>query len=471
MTLTPTPMPERLNDQLHRYAEDFTRLYESNQRLLEENRELKRVNQDVIRRLDALERSLLVSRDIHISTDDRGSILEFNPAAAAFLNDADPVGKDLASLLPVIRDRMEELLHNQRNGGGEVEWVLRDVNGDERVICLRVFREEGEETQPSQLRWMFYQENKERYADVKAMMSTNLFYNLGEAIMFTDLQGIILAVNSEFTRITGYASAEVVGKTPAVLKSGVQDDAFYQLFWRELKETGNWQGEILNRRKNGDLYAQWLSVNRIEVEDGAESGYVAVFADVSREFDAELQLNQLAYHDRVTQLPNRALFIDRLDQAITLAKRQKQDLWLAFIDLDNFREIHRVHGRGISDQVLHELSLRLKEALRESDSLARYGTDEFAVILPGVDTDASVRQVLQRLLQAISHPMEIEGRCLQFSASIGCARYPESADGRATLLQAAIAAMYRVRLTGGAGYDIAREETALAKAETDNLNW
>ncbi|MEO5342241.1 MAG: diguanylate cyclase [Gammaproteobacteria bacterium SHHR-1] len=470
MILTPMPTPERLNEQLYRYAEDFTRLYEAKQRLLEENRELKRLNQDVVSRLEALERSLLVSRDIHICTDERGRIIEYNPAAAAFLNDADPAGKELASLLPVVADRLDEILHGELAGQGEVELVLRDVRGDERVICLRLVREGAEEIGPSQLRWMFFRDNKERYVDVKAMMSTILFYNHDEAIMFTDLQGSILAVNSEFSRITGYSSAEVVGKTPALLKSGVQDEAFYQLFWQALQETGNWQGEILNRRKSGELYAQWLTVNRVDAEEGQGAGYIAVFADVSREFDAELQLNELAYQDSVTQLPNRALFIDRLDHAITLAKRQKQGLWLAYIDLDNFREANKTYGRGACDLALQEISRRLRETLRDSDSLARYGADEFAVVLPGVITEEGARIVLQRLLRSLSRPMELDGWLLQFSASIGCVHYPDGADSRSSLLRAVVDSMYRARLAGGDCYVIDQEKTPLVETDIPSLN-
>jgi diguanylate cyclase (GGDEF)-like protein/PAS domain S-box-containing protein len=448
-----------LGAQLYRYAEDFAKLLRSHQRLQRDNHDLKTRLHQIAKQHASLERLLLDPHDLYLSTDLQGRIQDCNPAAAAFLDDTDPRGKRLCELLPLVTEPLQQALQQaQIQDRVELEWLLSEPSGAQRVLHLRVLGEgaacSGQNQGQGQLRWVLHRENKERFTDLKTLMSTQQFYDLGEAIIFTDLQGRIQAVNGEFSRITGYSAEEAVGQTPALLKSGLQGESFYRMFWHILQETGNWQGEILNRRKDGELYAQWLSVTRIEPEDGGQGGYIAVFSDISHQFDAEMWLNQIAFKDRVTRLPNRALFIDRLGQAIALAKRRSDGLTLIYLDLDNFQKANRTYGQGVCDRVLQRLALRMGKVRRDSDTLARYGADEFTLVLPGLTSATALTAVAERLLQAVAQPIEIDGWLLELSASLGIACFPQQGEDVGSLMHSAVDACYRASLAGGGCYEM-----------------
>lgn len=267
--------------------------------------------------------------------------------------------------------------------------------------------------------------------------------------MITSAQGTILEVNQAFTRITGYAREEALGARPSLLKSGRHDASFYQSMMGTLTAQGQWQGELWNRRKDGTLYAQRGTISAVADERGVVQHYVSLFSDVTEHKEKQLQLEHRAHFDTLTDLPNRALMMDRLRQAMVQAQRRQQPLALVFIDLDGFKPVNDLHGHAIGDALLQALATRMRAALRDGDTLARLGGDEFIAILVDLpDHDAST-PLLQRLLQAVAQPTQVVGHTLQVSASLGVSFFPQSADVDAdTLLRQADHAMYQAKLAG-----------------------
>ncbi|CAG2132132.1 Inosine-5'-monophosphate dehydrogenase [Cupriavidus yeoncheonensis] len=269
-----------------------------------------------------------------------------------------------------------------------------------------------------------------------------------DGVMVTDLNGTIERVNPAFTQLTGYSRDEAVGQTPRMLNSGEQSPAFYQALWHELRENGSWQGEIWNRRKNGELYLEYLSISGIYNHDGKCTHYAAIFSDITQRRMDEERLNHLAMHDALTALPNRTLFSERLKQAIARAKRAARRVAVLFIDLDRFKLINDTMGHGVGDQALKVIARRLKEAIRESDTVARLGGDEFTVIVEEIEDIRHVVQIAQALLNVVGQPIEANGQTVFVTPSIGISIYPDDGTDPKQLLMQADRAMYEAKDEG-----------------------
>ena len=283
-------------------------------------------------------------------------------------------------------------------------------------------------------------------------LSAAVFENTQEGVIITDANARIVAVNNAFTRITGYTSAEVLGKTPALLQSGRQDPEFYEQLWRQLLETGNWAGEIWNRRKQGDVYPQWLDISAVRNIEGQVENYVSVFSDITPLKESEAQLHQLAYHDALTGLPNRILFRDRIEQAIGRAKRAQDKIALLFIDLDRFKNINDSLGHNFGDELLLATAKRLVKELRSEDTVARIGGDEFTIILGNSPSLRNVGRIATKLLELLKEPFLIDDQTVYISASIGISIYPDNGTTVDELTQAADTAMYKAKDNGRCGY-------------------
>jgi diguanylate cyclase (GGDEF)-like protein/PAS domain S-box-containing protein len=276
-----------------------------------------------------------------------------------------------------------------------------------------------------------------------------------DGIMVTDSNAVILRVNHAFTRLTGYSADEAVGKTPALLKSGRQNKAFYQRMWLELKRKGHWQGEIWNRRKNGKIYAEWLSISAVMTPEGEIMNFVGSFSDITENKEAEAEIHRLAYYDSLTGLPNRRLLHDRLGQAMAGSRRTKHCGTLLFLDLDNFKTLNDTRGHDTGDKLLFEVSQRILTCVREDDTVARLGGDEFVVILENLSpakTEAAVqtRLVAEKIRAALAHPYDLDGHNAYCPASIGIALFPDDqSDTVETLLKHADMAMYKAKRSGG----------------------
>ncbi len=285
-------------------------------------------------------------------------------------------------------------------------------------------------------------------AETQLRLYANVFTNANEGMTITDAASRIVAVNPAFCNITGYTEAEVLGQTPAILNSGRHGKAFYEGMWRELREKGAWQGEIWNRRKSGGIFPEWLSIVGINDERGVLTNYIGVFTDVSERKQSEARIHHLAHHDALTGLPNRLLLDDRINQAILQAKRSKRPVAVVFIDLDRFKNINDTLGHEVGDNLLIQASQRGLAVLRESDTMARQGGDEFVVVLPELDHRQDAMHVVRKLLGVLCHPYLLAGHELTVSASAGIALFPDDGQTGSELLRKADAAMYRAKEEG-----------------------
>ena len=283
-------------------------------------------------------------------------------------------------------------------------------------------------------------------------MSRIVFENSLEGIIVTDARSQIQMVNQAFSQTTGYSASEVVGLTPALLKSGKQDASFYKEFWRVLGERGEWRGEIWNRHKNGSIYAEWMNICAVKNRLGVIEHYVAIFSDITERKKREEMITFQAYHDALTGLPNRVLFLDRLQQMLVQARRLKTGAAaVMFLDLDRFKEINDTLGHDAGDACLKEVARRLRQCVRASDTVARMGGDEFTLLLPEVVEEAVARTVAQKILDAMQLPMNLAGQEVVITTSIGISLFPRDGDDGETLLKHADAAMYMVKGSGRAG--------------------
>jgi diguanylate cyclase (GGDEF)-like protein/PAS domain S-box-containing protein len=256
-------------------------------------------------------------------------------------------------------------------------------------------------------------------------------------------------------RITGYSREDVIGKNPGMLSSGRQGPEFYARMWESLHEHDFWQGEIWNRRKNGEAYAEMLSISLVRDNKGKLQQHIGIFSDITYLKTHEAELNRIAHYDTLTGVPNRRLLSDRLEQAIVRSRRSAIPMALCYLDLDGFKAINDRHGHGIGDQLLIELTLRMKEELREGDTLARVGGDEFVVVLSDFTDVAASIPMLDRLLAAASRPVMVGDLALQISASIGVTFYSQAEEVDADLLlRQADQAMYQAKLAGRNRYHI-----------------
>ncbi len=279
-------------------------------------------------------------------------------------------------------------------------------------------------------------------------LATTVFNSVDEAVMVTDPDRRIITVNPAFISITGYSAEEIMGKNPSLLSSGRHPPEFYQEMWITLNATGRWSGEIWNRRKSGQIYVEWQSINLVRDENGNITHYVSVFSDISERKTAAERLEHLAHFDMLTDLPNRRLFTDRLQQALATAKRDKGQLALMFLDLDRFKPINDTLGHDIGDLLLKEAAQRMQNCVRESDTVARIGGDKFVVLLPNIVAAQDALLVAEKIRCALNQPFELAGHSLGISSSIGIAIYPEHGKEAMLLTKNADIAMYHAKKSG-----------------------
>ena len=273
--------------------------------------------------------------------------------------------------------------------------------------------------------------------------------------MITSTDGKIIDVNEAFCRITGYSRQEVLEKPPELLKSGSQDDNFYRGLWDALAATGRWCGEVWNRRKSGEMYAALLNVSTVQDGQGNTLQYVALFSDITAIKDHQSHLEHLAHFDALTNLPNRLLLADRLQQAMAHARRRGQLLAVAYLDLDGFKDVNDRYGHDVGDHMLVHLATTMKDTLRVGDTLARIGGDEFVAVLVDLDGIESCGPMLKRLLESAAVPVAMGGIVLRCSISIGVTFFPQTDKMEAEqLLRQADQAMYQAKLLGKNCYQV-----------------
>ena len=280
------------------------------------------------------------------------------------------------------------------------------------------------------------------------------FLNAHEGMTLTDLNGTIIDVNPAFTRITGYARSEAIGRNPRVLKSGRHDQNFYMAMWKSIQETGNWRGEIWNRGKFGDVYPELLSISAVCGDDGVVTNYVAVFSDISRIKEQEKQLTEMAYYDALTGLPNRVLLADRIAHAMPLTRRNQNMMAICYLDLDGFKPINDTWGHDIGDLVLISMAERFQACLRGGDTVARLGGDEFVLLLVNLNAISECEAAVVRILAAVAEPLLVTPQPVSLSASIGVSLYPQDDSDADALMRHADQAMYRAKQSGKNGFHL-----------------
>ena len=290
--------------------------------------------------------------------------------------------------------------------------------------------------------------SKRKKAEERLKLTANVFTHAGESIIITDATGTIIDVNDTFTATTGYSSEEAIGQNPHFLQSGRQSTDFYVDMWQSLLGEGHWTGELWNRRKNGEVYAEIKTISAVRDDQGSTTHYVALGNDITPMKEHQDQIERIAHYDLLTNLPNRVLLADRLSQAMSQCRRHKQSLAVAFLDLDGFKAVNDSHGHNAGDELLIALSLRMKEALRENDTLSRIGGDEFVAVLTDLAKIEDCEPVLERLLLAASNPITIGEIVLNISASIGVTFYPQDNMDADLLMRHADQAMYIAKESG-----------------------
>lgn len=278
-------------------------------------------------------------------------------------------------------------------------------------------------------------------------LASKVFEQSREGIMITDPNQKILMVNEAFSEISGYSVEETLGKTPRILASGRHSKSFYQAIWKSIKEKGHWQGEIWNRRKNGEIFPEWLSISCGVDASGSVTEYVGIFNDISKIKESEEKIKHLAHYDPLTGLVNRELLMDRLNHSISTAERNGTQLALLFIDLDHFKNVNDTLGHQVGDQLLVEVGQRILNILREEDTIARQGGDEFIVVLPDTGENGAVH-VAEKVLETISGELNLDPYKLFITPSIGIAIYPQDGIDADSLLKNADTAMYQAKNDG-----------------------
>jgi diguanylate cyclase (GGDEF)-like protein/PAS domain S-box-containing protein len=287
-----------------------------------------------------------------------------------------------------------------------------------------------------------------KYHETRLQLTSSVFTNTNEGILITDAKGTILEVNDSFLRISGYSRNEILGKTPTIFRSSRHDPKFINAIRELLMSTGTYQGEAWSRRKDGSAYASLLTINLVKDEAGEIKHYVSLISDITPLRKKQEQMEHLAHFDALTDLPNRILLADRLQQAMAHVSRHKQSLAVLYLDLDYFKEVNDKHGHNAGDQLLITVSHRMKDALRNVDTLARIGGDEFVAVLLDVGTPVECNHLAERILHACAEPVLIDGNLLQVSASIGMTIYPQDNTDADELMRHADRAMYEAKQAG-----------------------
>ncbi|HIJ83428.1 MAG: putative diguanylate kinase [Magnetococcales bacterium] len=287
-----------------------------------------------------------------------------------------------------------------------------------------------------------------REAEEKQRLYGKVFDNAGEGIVITDADARILAINPAYVEMTGFTGSEVIGANPKILRSGRHGASFYQEMWKSLGETGQWKGEIWNRKKTGEVFPKWLSINSVRDDAGRTSHYVGVFSDITHVQATEERMQHLAYFDPLTHLPNRMLFRDRVTQEVSMSQREGTQAAIFFIDLDRFKYVNDTMGHDAGDQLLVQVSERLQKRLRQTDTIARMGGDEFTVLLPNPGEGQNIGHLAEKVIMDLKNPFMVADQEFFIGASIGIAIFPDDGVDYETLTKNADIAMYHAKEAG-----------------------
>jgi diguanylate cyclase (GGDEF)-like protein/PAS domain S-box-containing protein len=356
-------------------------------------------------------------------------------------------------------DKHRVLLHSAKYLKGQterysLEFRMQHKDGHYVDILSRAFGAIDETGRITRVVGTHVDITERKKGEEKLRLAASVFTHAAEGITITDAAGTIIDVNDTFTQTTGYSREEAIGQNRRILKSGRQPPEFYDDMWQALLDDGAWSGEVWNRRKNGEVYAEILNISSVKDASGQTRNYVVLSNDITLMKEHQDQLERISRYDILTNLPNRSLLADRLSQAMLQCSRHKQSLAVVFLDLDHFKDVNDTHGHDVGDELLIALSARMKEALREGDTLARIGGDEFVAVLADLVKVEDCEPVLERLLLAASEPVTVSDTVLNISASIGVTLYPQDSVDADQLVRHADQAMYVAKESGKNRYHL-----------------
>lgn len=389
----------------------------------------------------------IVATDLHLN------ITYFNPEAERIYNRlmCEVVGQPLKQIFStdVINSIRLDQLHKIIQQQGELTFShTQQCDNGERIIESRITGIKTEDNTQLGYTLISHDVTEKLIAKEKLTLASHVYENAIEGIMVTDASGTIQSVNPAFSKITGYNEAEVLGNNPRLMQSNRQPPEFYQKMWDTILATGSWQGEIWNRRKNGETYPQRLTISSVKDAAGKVSQYIGVFYDITKIKAHEDEIRHLAYHDPLTELPNRLLFQDRLSQAILHARRKGTGLTLMFLDIDHFKKLNDTLGHLSGDLFLQKISAKFKSCLRDDDTVSRLGGDEFTILLEDIECIEGASKVARKILALFDAPFELDNNEIYLGTSIGIARYPSNGDDAETLTRNADTAMYHAKAEG-----------------------
>lgn len=402
-------------------------------------------------------RSILENATEAIFTFTEDGLTEtINPAASELFGyeESELVGMGIGSLIPEfnsigslteIRERIKQI-----NSNGEtfvfglkkegalfpIEFTLGNPIYRNKPLWMAIIRDITER----------------KKAEASFRLMAKIFEGSNDAIIITDTKGNVIDTNMAFTVITGYEKSEIIGKHPAIMKSDQHNSTFYFSLWKTLLKHGSWSGEIWARRKSGEIYPKWLSIYTVKGEYNETTHFVGIFTDITARKEAENRLKQLAHFDPLTGLPNRALFLERLKWSLEMAKRNKKQVALMFLDLDRFKLVNDTLGHQAGDRLLIEVARRLEGCVRGTDTVSRLAGDEFTVILTNINTPDDARIVANKILTSFTPPVLLEGRDVFISTSIGITTFPIDSTTIDQLLKNADTAMYHAKEQGRNNY-------------------
>ncbi|MCO7227050.1 PAS domain S-box protein [Pleionea sp. CnH1-48] len=287
--------------------------------------------------------------------------------------------------------------------------------------------------------------SKRHQMEDELRLSEAVYLNAGDAIYITDANGKIVKANPAFYQLTGYSVSETVGQSPMMFRAGGENDHTCQLILQRMRESGCWEGEIYNRKKNGELFCAWENISTVKDDTGNLRYHVSILTDISGIKKQQQQLNFLAHHDPLTRLPNRTLFFANLNQSLRVSRRNRHAVALIFIDLDDFKPVNDRYGHHIGDEVLKVVAERIQDSVRDEDTVARLGGDEFTILMPSVMDQDDVQQLVDRVHQVLKQTILINELNVSIGASLGVSMYPNDVEDEYALLQAADKAMYRAK--------------------------
>jgi len=344
------------------------------------------------------------------------------------------------------------------NHGGDslaaspMEIELKSLHGQRKVALLSTSL--SQDTFDNEMLLVVYDITARKEAEEQLRFSSRVFNQAHEGIIITDTSGNITDVNPAFCEITGYSREEVIGKGPEVLNSGKHTPEFFSKMWQSIIEHGYWQGEVWNRRKNGELYAELLTISALSDDDGQSRHFVGLFSDITQAKQQQETLELMAHYDVLTKLPNRVLFADRFSQAMAHSNRTETMLAICFLDLDSFKPVNDTYGHEVGDQLLIEVASRLRKNVRDEDTISRFGGDEFAILFRDIESQSECEFMLQRIHQSLAQPYNVNDMRIEISASSGVTFYPQENADLDTLLRHADQTMYQAKLSGRNTYKL-----------------